>query len=1273
MWYGTSDGLYRYDGYTHQVFTYNEDDSTTLSDNFIFSLFEDSNRSIWIGTLHGGVSLYDPITNSFQRCFGSDSVMRGSQVNDIAEDHAGNIWIASSRGLHRFDGTKLSHIYLSRKAAINGYRSHIRSLHIDALGIIWLGGYASSLGKYDPETNQFEHFQDLFIEKSYIRKIAEDDAGNLWMASFQGGLIRLNKKSRSFNRWTSMDIGNKPGIVVGSIAMSDDRIFMATSIGLCVYNLQTQKFENEEFGPNGIYKVPSEYMLSIYKEEDKRIWLGTTEMGIHVLPLIPSLRTYNHPLPGNRLSNVWHGKRKSIYANNNYGLLVVDSLENSTQYIPAAEQSARVKLSGNFVSSVTEDWEGNLWIGTESGLNHFNHLTKKIEVYIHSPSDTNSLMGSRVPRTFVDSRGELWALAGPGWNHFDAKAKQFVRGRKKGGSGNSIDKIGETRAGMWIGSTDGGLALLHVESGLLDYFVNDPKDKHSLSNNYVTELYADSRDVLWVGTNTGLNQLQGNNAFRRYGKIHGLKQESIRRIEEDKDKNLLVQTGDGIYRLHRNDHDGSGNDTLFHEIYGPRSLTPDDGIFHYPYYTWSEGNFVADILIDELKPDTLPPPVVITNFHLDPNNKNPLDAVNLKMNPTYRKSISLDYDQNLFSIEFSALDFANPEKNQYAYKLDGFDADWTQSETRRFVTYTNIDPGTYTFRVKGSNSQGVWNEQGASLSIVINPPFWKTWWAYTGYGMAFIGLLLAARRITVNRERLKAQVLVEQKEKQALRELDHLKTTFFSSITHEFRTPLTLIQGPADELLEKTNDPGAKHLIGLIKSNSHRLLKLINQLLDLARLDAGEMRLKLRDTNLATFFTARISQFTSLADSRRIDFAWKLQEVLPTAVVDEEKLETIVTNLISNALKFTPEKGNVNVSVTWENGMLQLEVADTGRGIPPDKLKHIFDRFYQVEPSDSTHSEGTGIGLALVKEYVEVMKGKIQVESAQGKGTRFVVMIPAPVSSMPSAPDAVTSDKKVEYPQSENGHPEDAQLPLLLLTEDNEDIRSFIKVCLGQRFRYLEARHGREGLELAMEQMPDLILSDLMMPEMDGMEFCARIKSDRRTDHIPFIMLTAKAAEESKLEGLKTGADDYLVKPFNKAELLLKVQNLITLRTNLQNHIRTAILAQASDVQATSAEEQFVLKARLFVEAHLKDETLSVETLAGEMNLSREQCYRKISALSGLAPSAFIRKIKLQQANQLLTSKWGPVSQVTYEAGFENLSYFSKAFKEEFGKLPSEV
>lgn len=234
MWYGTSDGLYRYDGYTHQVFTYNEDDSTTLSDNFIFSLFEDSNRSIWIGTLHGGVSLYDPITNSFQRCFGSDSVMRGSQVNDIAEDHAGNIWIASSRGLHRFDGTKLSHIYLSRKAAINGYRSHIRSLHIDALGIIWLGGYASSLGKYDPETNQFEHFQDLFIEKSYIRKIAEDDAGNLWMASFQGGLIRLNKKSRSFNRWTSMDIGNKPGIVVGSIAMSDDRIFMATSIGLCV-------------------------------------------------------------------------------------------------------------------------------------------------------------------------------------------------------------------------------------------------------------------------------------------------------------------------------------------------------------------------------------------------------------------------------------------------------------------------------------------------------------------------------------------------------------------------------------------------------------------------------------------------------------------------------------------------------------------------------------------------------------------------------------------------------------------------------------------------------------------------------------------------------------------------------------------------------------------------------------------------------------------------------------------------------------------------------
>lgn len=521
--------------------------------------------------------------------------------------------------------------------------------------------------------------------------------------------------------------------------------------------------------------------------------------------------------------------------------------------------------------------------------------------------------------------------------------------------------------------------------------------------------------------------------------------------------------------------------------------------------------------------------------------------------------------------------------------------------------------------------------------------------------------------------RAQAEVKLEQEHKQVLnfQELDQLKTKFFSNITHEFRTPLTLIQGPTNELLEKTKDAESQKLLVMIKNNAARLLTLINQLLDLTRLDAKEVKLTYSATRPDILLRSIIAQFTSLATSKGILLEWKISEVAQTVLIDKEKVETILINLISNAIKFTSSGGKVIVISTFNNNVLEVEVNDNGRGIPAEKLPHIFDRFYQVEATDSSHAEGTGIGLALVKEYVELMKGIIQAESKVGLGTSIKIslnLVHAPYEVKEEATNVIEQDvitNGVSLVSSD-------ELPLLLLVEDNEDIRSYIKTCLGNQYRYSEARHGREGLDKAQTEIPDLILSDLMMPEMDGLELCHEIKKDGRTNHIPFIMLTAKAAEESKIEGLQTGADDYLIKPFNKAELLLKVRNLILLREKLQVRIKNDLLSQATTVVAQSASELFIVKLKSYIEAHLKEETLTVETMAAELAMSREQCYRKLMALTGLSPSAFIRKLRLQKAAQLLTAKWGPVSQIAYEAGFENLSYFSKAFKEEFGKLPSE-
>lgn len=534
-----------------------------------------------------------------------------------------------------------------------------------------------------------------------------------------------------------------------------------------------------------------------------------------------------------------------------------------------------------------------------------------------------------------------------------------------------------------------------------------------------------------------------------------------------------------------------------------------------------------------------------------------------------------------------------------------------------------------------------------------------------------LGLGYMQRLDEINRAQAEAKLEQEHKQVLNFQELDQLKTKFFSNITHEFRTPLTLIQGPTNELLEKTKDPESQRLLAMVKNNAARLLTLINQLLDLTRLDAKEIKLSFSATRLDSFLRNIISQFTSLATSKGIHLDWRISEVAQAVLIDKEKIETILINLISNALKFTSSGGKVIIISTFNNNVLEVEVTDNGRGIPADKLAHIFDRFYQVEATDSSHSEGTGIGLALVKEYVELMKGVIQVESEVAVGTAFKISIPLSIAlaRLVEEPTTVMNENPVVI--EEHGI-EDNELPLLLIVEDNEDIRSFIKTCLSTAYRYLEAQHGREGLDKARVEIPDLILSDLMMPEMDGMQLCHEIKKDGRTNHIPFIMLTAKAAEESKIEGLQTGADDYLIKPFNKAELLLKVRNLILLREKLQIRIKNNLLSQATTVVAQSTGEQFIVKAKAYIEANLKEETLTVETLAAELALSREQCYRKIMALTGLPPSSFIRKLRLQKASQLLAAKWGPVSQIAYEVGFENLSYFSKAFKEEFGKLPSE-
>lgn len=1279
MWFAASSGLYRYDGYTTVVFKHDPENPNSLSDSFITALQEDHDGNLWVGTLNGGLNKFLTATNTVIRLNKSspDRIgIPGKSMTDIDVDDSGNVWITSGK-LYKINPATMAIDSLPLALPPD---FGINKIFFGRDNTIWIGSNGDGFAMLNKATGQFEIYRithpdaAIATRANVIRNFQEDDQGTLWLATY-GGLVQFNPATKNIRHWVNKpdDPSSLRHNSLWNIYPDDHgKIWIASwGGGISYYDAAHDRFENSMFKPGGIFGINSNEVRSFFADNDGTFWLGTNGDGIYKLKPIEALKEFARSGQLKQpIRATVAGKRYHYFLSDQHGLMAYSENEGLVFTLPPFRDRKPNGLGGNFVSGIVERGDGKIFIGTDFGITEFDPETKKANYYFNIPGDNTSLSHNSINSIFIDSKNRLWAGTPFDLNLFLPDKKQFFKFRKPDFFQKSIMQFLETDEGLWLGTATGGLLLFNAEADSIIYNFQYEAGNKGLSNNYITALFQDEQNYIWVGTRQGLNRYNPNTKkIERIQTATQLDDSSISNITAGTGYEILIQSDHGLYSCFKKQ---AANEFEFVKLPSPVSssaiqllsvkdrkynLVIADKVYQLPYSAYIASTTAA--------------PVVITQFSIDPNNSHPLDSSELAINPSFRKSITLAYDQNLFSIEFSLLDFTDPNANEYAYMLENFDNTWTYSGTRRFVTYTNISPGTYIFRAKGKGHNEVWNEEGVSMVITVLPPPWKTWWAYTTYGIIFIGLLWAARKNIVNRERLKAQVALEQKEKQNLRELDHLKTKFFSNITHEFRTPLTLIQGPADNLLEKTTDKEAIQQLNLIKSNAQRLLKLINQLLDLAKLDANETKLDKKTLNLASLCRATIAQFTSMAESRNISFQWQLTEPIPNVVGDEEKIETILINLISNALKFTPSGGNVKVFAQFQDDKFLFKVEDTGRGIPANKLEHIFDRFYQVEASDSSHAEGTGIGLALVKEYVELMRGIIHVQSIPGKGTVFTVTLPL----QPSTTQAETDTEERNTPliqQEANEINGEAHLPMLLLVEDNEDIRTLIKSCLGSSYRYSEARHGKEGLEKARTEIPDMIISDLMMPEMDGLEFCDRIKKDPHTNHIPFIMLTAKAADEHKLTGLQTGADDYLVKPFNKQELIYKVQNLVKFREKLQEHIKLNLLTKATPVKAVSASEQFIMKAKTFVEANLGDASLSVERLAEELNLGREQCYRKIMALTGLSPSAFIRKLKLQRAAQLLAAKAAPVSQVAYQVGYENLSHFSKAFKEEFGKLPSE-
>ncbi|MFQ5639709.1 MAG: two-component regulator propeller domain-containing protein [bacterium] len=1334
IWFGgTIGGLHKYDGYGFTVYRNDVRDSNSLSDNTVMTIYEDRSGTLWIGTRTGGLNRFDREQEQFTRFVNNPSdpqSLTSGPVRCIFEDRLGTLWVGTERGLNRFDRVQeqFSRFVHAPNDTHSLRDNWVRSIVEDRSGTLWVAGVG--LHKLDRATGQVTRFAQAphaphSPSDSNLSLIHEGPTGTLWIAQFGAGLYRFDPEQETFNhfvhdpddpttlssnRITSIQEGRSGALWVGTEGGGLNRLDRATG--------QFARFVHD---PNDPSSLSSNYIMSILEDHTGALWVGTGSMwgraprgGFGINRYDPGQNQFGELVldPANLDSlpkfgiQIVHEDRTGILwiGTRGDGLIERDrATGRARRYIHDPEDPH--SLSQNWVFSLYEDRSGTLWVGTfDRGLNRFDRGTRQFARFAQDRDDPTSLSHNRVVSMLEDRSGTLWFTTfGGGLNRFDREREQFTRFVHDPDDPYSLSDdhatgIYEDRNGtLWVGTWGGGLNRLDREQETFIRFVHNPDDPTSLSNNVVSTIHEDRAGTLWVGTSGGLNKLdRSTGQFHYYTEKEGLPDNSVGGILEDNQGRLWLST----HGLSRFDPQ-SGT---------VRNYGVEDGLLN-GSGSLAQGKsgemfFCGDNGIDYFHPDSIrdnphTPSVVITSFARYNSGEAEGSPIVVK-GISEKRHLELSYEDRTLSFEFVALNFRNAPKNQYAYKLEGFNEDWIQLGRKRDVSFTNLDSGEYTLRVKGSNNDGVWNEEGASLKITITPPLWKTWWAYSLYAGLILGSLYGLRRYELNRQQLKHSLELETVRSEKLKELDTLKSQFFANISHEFRTPLTLILGPIEQITAKIKEGELKQTLGIVQRNARRLLRLINQLLDLSRLESGKMQLRAAPGDIVGFLKGLTMTFASLAERQLIGLQFYAEEEELELYFDRDKVEKIFTNLLSNAFKFTPAGGEIEVTVgqsttrpgyAWRQGapvsrVVTITVVDTGIGIAADRLPNIFDRFYQVDGSHIREHEGSGIGLALVKELIEIHTGSISVTSEEGKGTTFTITLPMGKKHFKPEEIVATSVTVTPVQADFDLHsfeslkdteavvelePYGAELDddnIVLVVEDHADFRTYLREYLEPPYKVIEAKDGTEGLQCALDVIPDLVISDVMMPKMNGYDLCTALKTDERSSHIPVILLTAKASDEDKVEGLETGADDYLRKPFDAKELVARVKNLITLREKLRQRFIKEVVLKPSEIAVTPADEVFVKKVLAVVEEYLADEEFNVEVLQRKVGMSRTQLHRKLKALTNQSTTEFIRSIRLQRGADLLQQKAGSIAEIAYMVGFSSQAYFTRCFQQQFGMTP---
>lgn len=1291
MWFATYDGVNKYDGYAFTVYQHNEDDPNSIANDISRIVKTDSQGRVWIGT-RDGLSRYDEEKDIFQNFF-YEKNGKHLQVNGIEEISPEQLLISTPEGLIMFDIKESKFIDDSFSTAMH---KTIASTLYRQDDQIYIGTSTDGLYTYSITQKTFEKVIPILGTKQ-IQAILQQSPTRIWVATEGAGLFLINPKTKEIKNYLHSPSNPKSisSNYIRSLAMdSQNRLWIGTFNDLNIYHEGTDSFASYSSNPVENGSLSQRSVRSIFMDSQGGMWLGTYFGGLNYYHPIrnrfKNIRNipYKNSLSDNVVSCIVEDKDKNLWIGTNDGGLNLYNpiTQRFTSYTLQEDESARGIGSNNIKAVYVDEKKSLVYIGTHAGgLSILHRNSGQVENFNQRNSQ---LVNENVYAILPDGEGNLWLGTLSALVRFNPEQRSFTTIEKEKDGTPVVSKqittlFRDSHKRLWIGGEE-GLSVFKQEG--LDIQKASILPVSNVTKLFTNCIYEASNGVIWVGTREGFYCFnEKDKQIKRYNTTNGLPNNVVYGILEDSFGRLWLSTNRGISCFNP-------------ETEKFRNFTESDGLQSNQFNTASYcrtsvgqmyfggingiTTFRPELLLDN--PYT--PPVVITKLQLFNKVVRPDDETGiLTKNISETKSITLKSWQTAFSIEFVVSNYISGQHNTFAYKLEGYDKEWYYLTDSRTVSYSNLPQGTYQFLVKAANSDGKWNPIPTALEIIVLPIWYKTWWALLIFFATFAGFITFVFRFFWMRKSMEAQLEIERRDKEHQEEINQMKMRFFINISHELRTPLTLILTPLQEIINKISDRWTRNQLEYIQRNANRLLHLVNQLMDYRRAELGVFELKAKKGNAHQLIQDNFLFYDKLARHKKITYTLHSELEDKEVLFDANYLELIVNNLLSNAFKYTESGQSITVTLKEENGWLLLQVSDTGIGIPINKQGKIFERFYQIE---SEHV-GSGIGLSLVQRLIELHHGRIELDSEENKGSTFSVYLPQDLSvykpSELASNDEQNEEEQVystnskamyfidtEKVENESVESGDKKRGTILIVEDNNEIRRYLSNGLADLFNTLEAGNGEEALEKLKDNEVDVIVTDVMMPVMDGIKLCKNVKQNIRTCHIPVIILSAKTDIKDQMEGLQMGADDYIPKPFSLAILTTKIQNMMRTRRRMLDKYAKSLEVEPEKITFNAMDEALLKRAMTIVEKNMDNIEFSTDEFAREMNMSRSNLHLKLKAITGESTIDFIRKIRFNEAAKLLKDGRYTVAEVSTMVGFNTPSYFATSFKKYFGCLPTE-